>query len=153
MWKPVPDFHYEVSDEGEVRNTETGKILSLSARDRYLLATLSRDGKPYTFTVHSLVLLAHVGPRPVGACIRHLDGDVTNNSLNNLAYGTHSENMLDKRKTGTCRTSHVLSDRQVRVIRGLHKLGYSANRTQEIIGCSIRTIYSVRGGYTYTHVE
>jgi hypothetical protein len=41
-------------------------------------------------------MLAFVGPRPPGLEIRHLDGDPGNNALNNLRYGTRSENLVDK---------------------------------------------------------
>src|SRR4051812_19574137 len=40
-----------------------------------------------------LVALAFHGPRPAGLEIRHLDGDRTNDRPDNLAYGTHQENM------------------------------------------------------------
>jgi len=51
--------------------------------------------------VHRLVLAAFVGPCPDGMEVRHIDGDSSNNVLENIAYGTHSENELDKIRHGT----------------------------------------------------
>ena len=45
--------------------------------------------------VHVLVLSTFVGPRPDGMEVRHLDGNSLNNSLENLAWGTHKENTQD----------------------------------------------------------
>jgi len=47
--------------------------------------------------VHILVLETFVGLRPMGYECRHLDGTRINNHVTNLAWGTHSENQLDRR--------------------------------------------------------
>lgn len=51
--------------------------------------------------IHRLVLEAFVGPCPPGMECRHLDGNRTNNSLGNLAWGTRKENMADQVAHGT----------------------------------------------------
>ncbi len=51
--------------------------------------------------VHRLVLEAFVGPCPEGMECRHLDGDRTNNRLENLAWGTRKENTADSMRHGT----------------------------------------------------
>ena len=50
--------------------------------------------------VHRLVLEAFVGPCPTGMECRHLDGNSENNSVENLAWGTHAENCADTVKHG-----------------------------------------------------
>ena len=47
------------------------------------------------FFVHALVAAFYIGPRPSGLLIRHLDGDPTNASPENLAYGDRYENAED----------------------------------------------------------
>jgi len=56
---------------------------------------LRHDGKNRTYEVQRLVALAFLGPRPEGHETRHLDGNRLNNRLDNLAYGTRSQNQLD----------------------------------------------------------
>ena len=51
------------------------------------------EGKQCTRFVHSLVLTAFVAPRPEGMYALHKDDDPTNNSLDNLYWGTQSENI------------------------------------------------------------
>lgn len=122
-WLPVPGYegHYEVSDLGRVRalprrtlhvssrfpngrwHTLKGGLRKLSCIDPgylYLNLRLPEGGKALR-SVHSLVLEAFVGPRPEGMVTRHLNGDRTDARLENLTYGTPSENMYDRRAHGT----------------------------------------------------
>lgn len=52
------------------------------------------------FLVHSLVMEAWVGPRPEGMVINHINGDKTDNRLENLEYCTRSFNMEHSYRTG-----------------------------------------------------
>lgn len=45
-------------------------------------------------------MLAFVGPKPKGTECLHVDGNHKNNKLDNLRYGTHTENMRDCSKHG-----------------------------------------------------
>ena len=125
-WKPVPDYGglYEVSNHGQVwsvpRATTRGGILKhIIYPNGYHFITLTRDGEQQRFPVHGLVMRAFVGPYPEGLEVRHLDGDPGNNRWapgneeetralgGNLVYGTHSENMRDKKDHGTEWQSNV----------------------------------------------
>jgi transposase-like protein len=59
------------------------------------------DGEARSFKVCSLVCRAFHGPRPAGTECRHLDGDSLNDSADNLAWGTPTENAHDRRRHGT----------------------------------------------------
>lgn len=116
-WAPVVGYEgfYEVSNLGRVRSVEKrvrtargtrlrpSVVRKLSANPRgYLTVNLSRgEAGSRTQHVHTLVLSAFVGPRPEGMEARHLDGNPANNSIANLAWGTHSENNLDRVRHGT----------------------------------------------------
>lgn len=52
-------------------------------------------------SVHSLVLEAFVGPRPEGLECRHLNGNPLDSRLENLRWGTKSENYADRHGHGT----------------------------------------------------
>ena len=106
IWKPVTGFdRYEVSNEGQVRNKATGKILATCTKyNGYLCVRLyTEPGVSRQVRVHRLVLEAFVGPATVDTPIcRHLDNDPANNNLDNLTWGTHYENWQDRQKAGTC---------------------------------------------------
>lgn len=110
IWKPVIGFEdaYEVSNYGRVRSLTrkfcVGRIRALKKRPTgYLYVTLSdaRNKLRTTRHVHRMVLESFVGPRPKGMQARHLDGVPDNNRLENLCWGTRSENMMDKVAHGT----------------------------------------------------
>jgi len=107
-WLPVPGYEglYLVSDLGRIRslprNTTSGRIMKLITGTRgYKYVTLTRDGRQRRRGVHQVVAAAFIGPCPDGQEILHGDGDPANNRPGNLRYGTHRENMLDKRDHGT----------------------------------------------------
>lgn len=99
-WRPVPGFPgYEVSNLGRVlsRKYKRPRVMASAPNSSgYRHVTLFREGRGKTFKVHGLVAAVFIGPRPDGHEVRHLDGDRLNNRLENLAYGTHSENMFDR---------------------------------------------------------
>ena len=64
----------------------------------HLHVTFSRNGKPYYFQTHRLVLEAFVGSCPEGMECRHFpDRNPANNNLSNLSWGTRSKNYDDRR--------------------------------------------------------
>lgn len=95
IWKGIPGFLlYEVSNTGVVRNIKSLRELKQSeTNEGYFEVCLSRQPVNCYIRVHILVMLAFVGPRPIGLVINHLDGDKKNNHLENLEYCTHSHNI------------------------------------------------------------
>lgn len=100
-WKVIPGYEnlYEVSDHGSIRSLvrATPRIMKQSRNTTgYYKLDLRRDGKASTQLVHRLVLLTFTSEPPEGkneAC--HIDGDQLNNHIDNLRWGSRSENTLD----------------------------------------------------------
>jgi len=67
----------------------------------YIKASLFDGERRVTRNVHVLVLEAFAGPRPNGMVCRHLNGNPTDNRIENLAWGTESENQRDAVRHGT----------------------------------------------------
>jgi len=76
--------------------SKKGRILKCGMVGRYLVHGLSKDGIQLNYSVHRLVMLAFVGPRPEGLEICHGDGNPENNALSNLRYDTKVGNAADK---------------------------------------------------------
>jgi hypothetical protein len=62
---------------------------------------LTKNKRHHRRFVHHLVLETFISPRSEGLECRHLNGNPADNRLQNLSWGTHSENELDKVKHGT----------------------------------------------------
>src|ERR1700719_388485 len=95
QWRDIAEYDgvYQVSDQGQVRNTQTRKILQpVKMKNGRLYVTLSSSGFQRKCTVHSLVASAFLGDCPPQHETTHKDGDYTNNIARNLEYVTRGEN-------------------------------------------------------------
>lgn len=98
IWKSVPGFEgqYDVSSQGRVRTFRRGANGRLLKPGRMPQGHLSVAlGRGNSQCVHKLVLLAFVGPPPKGCECLHGNGDPSDNRLENLRWGTRSENNID----------------------------------------------------------
>lgn len=92
---PLPDDNrYFVSKKGNVFKKLKPSIWSVYGH----LAVRIGDKTRY---IHRLVLETFVGPCPNEMETRHLNGKPQDNRLENLCWGTRSENQLDSVKHGT----------------------------------------------------
>ena len=100
IFKPIPGFPgYQVSNLGNVksfRRYPDGRLLKPYVTSGYHSVKLCIDGVVTPRTVHSLVMLAFVGPPPDSLEVMHADHCRTNNVLTNLSYGTRSQNCSDR---------------------------------------------------------
>lgn len=115
-WAPIYgyDGEYLVSDLGRVKsifrriNHRWGSVMregmDLHPRNNqqgYLKVAINHNGAIKQAFVHRLVLLAFVGPPPLGKNdAAHLNGDPSDNRLSNLKWMSRRENCLHKRVHG-----------------------------------------------------
>lgn len=100
IWKPLDaNSDYEISDTGLVRKwkKESGKYFYpaiFSDKDGYLQVRLHDSGKGRNARVHRLVLHAFAPCENEAQLeVHHIDEDPTNNTLSNLCWCTHEENI------------------------------------------------------------
>ncbi len=132
-----------------------GKNLSLS-RDTNGYPRVSL-GKSNMKRIHILVCEAFIGPRPLGMQIRHLDGNPSNNYIDNLCYGTATENMQDTLRHGTATIGTkngmaVLTVEQVTEIRNL-KGRLSCSKLGKKFSVCPQTINDIHTGKRWKHVK
>lgn len=100
-WKEITGFPgYEVSNNGQVRRGTSIKA-QFADRKGYLSVRLWMHGKSHTRFVARLVAAAFIGERPEGMVVCHINGIKDDNHVENLKYGTPTENEHDKRRHGT----------------------------------------------------
>lgn len=166
-WRPVPDTDgwYEVSSDGRVRSWMTqGRGAARRTEPLILKAPLDRDGYPRLIlrqqgrgrnrTVHGLVCQAFLGPCPDGMQIRHLDGNPANSRLENLCYGTGSENCADRIKHGTAprgsnHYKHLLTEGDVRDVLNLYRGGMTQIAIAQLKGVTRSAIGDILCGNSW----
>lgn len=119
-WRAVAGFPgYEVSDDGRVRIARWCREMPGSPDGNgYVIVVLRRGGRRYSRPVHRIVADAFLPNPDELPLVRHLDDDPTNNTVDNLAWGTHSDNRRDSVRNGThanarkthCPESHPYSE-------------------------------------------
>lgn len=104
IWMPAVGYEgiYEVSSQGRVRRilsgpgARSGLVLRPHVGHKgYLHVSLL--GK--TVRIHRIIAVTFLGPSDL-PLVRHLDGNPANNTLENLAWGTHQDNTDDRVRHG-----------------------------------------------------
>ncbi len=87
MWKQIKGTKYEVNENGEIRNSETGHIKKQRINKRgYATVNMYKDGKMQKVVVHRLVAEAFIPKEEGKNCVNHKDEDKTNNYFGNLEW-------------------------------------------------------------------
>ncbi len=161
IWKYIPGYEgiYQASNLGQIRSILRPRTLGLY-----------EDGKQKRLSIHRLILETFIGPCPLGMECRHLDGNPQNNKLNNLKWGTHSENSQDSIRHGTffhpdnkgSNNGHaILKESNVREIRKLLQSGrngkpgrrYSQHEIAKMFNVHRYTISMIVTGKTWKHLS
>ena len=178
--RPIPFVPgYMVTPRGEVWSERAGRLLRPWTDPMgYPRVGLSTSQGPKKARVHRLVALCFLQPAS-GPEVRHLDGNPSNNLVENLAWGTHAENMADvvrhgrtcKGKPGLAGDDHPLRKRpwlaargervgrakltaeKVREIRRRRKRGETQASVAKVFGVSREAIRQIDGRHTWRHVE
>jgi len=110
--KPIPGIieKYVAGSDGHIYSYPSGKPITEKSipirladcnNGRYFIVGICNHGDIKHHCVHKLICLAFHGEKPFqNACVRHLDGNWSNNKPNNLMWGSYSENEDDKRRHG-----------------------------------------------------
>jgi len=148
-------------DYKRYKSTRAGSVLSPGvASNDYLTVSLSSGGEQKTRTVHSLVLESFVGNRPSKRheC-RHLDGDRTNNKLNNLSWGTPEENGEDRKRhmaeraAGTLTKTKLSREEVLEIVGILKNKSYGRPTYKEIgleFGVGASSIHNIDHGKSWS---
>lgn len=163
----IPDFpDYQITDTGRVWSSKCGGRWMKARKNSsgYLQLMLSDGARRTTKRIHCLVLEAFVGPRPAGMECRHLNGNSSDNRLENLRWGTRVENQQDSVKHGTHFVPHThavgerhgkttLLELDVRWIRYLRAAGVLGRDIADVYGVSLPTVYQIANRKSWKHSD
>ncbi|ADH03403.1 HNH endonuclease [Bacillus phage W.Ph.] len=176
-WKPVVGYEglYEVSNQGNVRSlpriveksngvktTVKGKVMTKRLNDRgYHEIKLSVGGKGAYKKLHRIVAMAFI-PNPENKEeVNHKDTDKLNNTVDNLEWNTHEENirhafannLIDRK--GEKGSNSKLTDDDVREIRKRKANGEHITEVHKLFADKV-TINGFKPawyGYYWTHIK
>ena len=155
-WKAIPGYAglYEVSTLGNVRRPDGALLKTRLNTYGYPRINLSKDGQRRSYAVHGLVLAAFVGPRPEGQECRHLDGNRANAALENLVWGTSTENKADMARHGTVLKgeTHPCAKLTAEKIQQIRDFDGSVRQTARAFGINPSHAWKIRQKGVWQHV-
>ena len=97
---PISGFEeeYGISEEGDVYSYKSKRFLKTTLDQGYYRVVLTKVGKQYKKRIHRLIAETFI-PNPDNlSFVDHIDRNPKNNSLSNLRWCTHQENMMNRTK-------------------------------------------------------
>lgn len=161
---------YRGTEDGRFINPR-GKELKTKAKSnhKYAQSQVWFQGVRYNYHFHRVVAYQLFGEKLFedGMVVRHLNGNPLDNSWENLALGTNSENEQDKKPEDRTRVARIanskrknvnrysmrrFTDDQVREIRERNKNGETGASLAIEYGVSKDALYQIFRGVTYKDV-
>ncbi len=163
IWgKLDPEDNYLCSIDGDVVSTSSGETKPIKLNPDsggYLCFSYLKNGIQTTIKVHRFVVMIFLGDRSSeGLIVLHGDKGKLDNSLENLSWGTYSDNNgIDRERDGTVQRGErhgraKLTEEQVLQIPGLRTQGLTQKAIGDLFGVSEKQIRSILRGKTWAHV-
>ena len=108
IWKVIDGFEtYSVSTLGRVNNNNTGRLLKgYKNTNGYMRVCLTKNGEQKHLFIHRLMAFAFIENLESKSDVDHMDNNPANNSLDNLRWSSHRENLMNQ-QISTNNTSGV----------------------------------------------
>lgn len=116
-WLPIKDYpKYEISNQGQVRNINTGRILKYRNGHEYPSVAIYDENGRKDILIHKVEMNTFYNKKCCKLDINHIDGVKNNNNIDNLEWCTISENIKHAYNTGLKKPSGPNGPYKVKII-------------------------------------
>lgn len=99
-------YDYYVDANGNIYDNQLSKVQSYKTANGYLVANLLIKGKRTSQYVHRVAAIAWIDNPFKKKTVNHINGIKTDNSIENLEWNTHSENLTHAVKMSLVTNTH-----------------------------------------------
>lgn len=158
IFKDVIKFEnkYQISNTGKVKNKKTGLILKPKYNQKgYQYVNLSIDRyKSVKWYIHRLVGLHFIDNPQKKPQINHIDGNPSNNNVENLEWVTNEENqrhtvLNNLHFQGELHRSSKFTNDSIKLLPKLINVGFSLKEINQITGVAVQNIQKIINGKTW----
>lgn len=168
IWKDIPGYEglYQASNLGKIKRIlfinrttikKQEKILKIYInKSNRCYVSLHKNDKRKNCLIHRLVAQAFISNPNNLPQINHIDGDPTNNNINNLEWCSAKENIIHAYKNNLLNQDY----RKKKIIRSdgkTYDCAYTASKDMNVSVCSIRDVLKNRintcKGYSFKYVD
>lgn len=131
--------NYEVSNQGNVRNKNTKRVLKPAISNKgYYLVALSDKGKSHTYTIHKLVMEHFNRCAFDREVINHIDCNKLNNNINNLEYVTQKENCIKAWENKLCegirkKATKIIHSKEIKTNKAVIQYDLNGSKIKEFV--------------------
>jgi hypothetical protein len=127
-WKIIKKYsNYSVSNDGNIKNNTTQRILKYYIRNGYKSITLSVNNKKKTLNIHTIVAEQFL-VKPHGVyVVNHINEDKLDNRVINLEYTTYRENTMHSMTSNRSRNTMLFELNDFKEIPGYSQYMISRN--------------------------
>jgi hypothetical protein len=160
--KPIPGFpDYHITPDGSIYSTKWNRTRLLKAwlLHGYLTVGLRIGGKYSFVSIHRLIALTFIPNTDEKPHVLHRNDIRTDNRIENLYWGTHTENIREAirngRELGHKGDSHhnaKLFPLDILMIRRLKKGGWKERQIAPWYGIQLNTVCQICSGERWSHI-
>jgi hypothetical protein len=157
-WIDIKDYEglYQISNLGRIKSIRTNRYLKPSINDNgYYRVGLSKDNKCKHYKVHRLVAIHFIPNVPGSNLVNHINGDKGDNTVMNLEWVTHRENIchgfIDKDRSSYYRGVSKIVNKSLKNNRWRSRIQIDGKNIE--LGCykTQEEAYNARVQYESTH--
>ncbi len=167
IWKEYIKGNYDASDKGQIRSIDRvvlfngtpgirkGILLKQTVNSKgYLTVIICVNGTRKTEYSHRVIAKTFIENLEDKEQVNHMNGNVLDNSVDNLEWCTHEENYMHAQMTGLISKGNPkLIEQEVSEIKCLINSGLSNPEIAKVYGVDKATIRNIRIGKNWTHVK
>lgn len=145
---------YYINYDGKIYDLKRDTFIKSHLNTGYKRVSLrTLDNEQKSYYVHVLLAITYLTDESENKYVNHKDGDKLNNTVHNLEWVTHRENMKHAIENNLIKNKTSYSEKDVRSVCELLEEGKTAEYIEDKTGMNKSSVYSIRDGSNWVDIS